>query len=223
MGGTASRPLSNFLMNKYILSLLLTLFSLVSCVDKPSAGGEVTPEESLSSNTSHQGDSIPQFSRINASGITKLVVFIRDSVAVYVNGEKATCDHPNITVGNGTLSVSAIDSLTEHRIHEVRIYTPLLVSYNIDNCSEANLSGDDNCCPQFTLNINRCNVFHGNALLCADRVELNLNKMLMATFKLDCNLLTMRADSLQHVEVKGEPKQCTISGNSKDKVLIKKQ
>lgn len=182
----------------------------------------MTPEESLSSNTSHQGDSIPLFSQINASGITKLVVFIRDSVAVYVNGEKATCDHPNITVGSGTLNVSAIDLQTEHRIHEVRIYTPLLVSYNIDNCSEANLSGDVNSCPQFMLNINHCNVFHGNTAICADKVELNLNKMLMATFKLDCTRLTMRADSLQHVEVRGEPEHCTITGDSKDKVLIKK-
>lgn len=116
------------------------------------------------------------------------------------------------------LTVAAQDSLPEHRIREVRIYTPNLTSYRINNCGEANISGDAVVTSNFTLDINNCNVFRGNAVIRADHADISLNKMLMVKLKFAKSAVTIHANNLQRVELSGTTKALDIDGNAKDKV-----
>lgn len=159
------------------------------------------------------------FSQLQAEGIVHLVVFIRDSTAIHIDGKPVTQGDPRITISNGMLTVAAQDSLPEHRIHEVRIYTPNLTSYRVNNCGEANISGDAIVTDHFTLDINNCNTFRGNAAIRADHADISLNHMLMAKLKFAHAAVSINANNLQHVEVSGAT-TLTTDGNAKDNVII---
>ncbi len=158
------------------------------------------------------------FSQLQAEGIVHLVVFIRDSTAIHIDGCPVTQGDPRITITHDMLTVAAPDSLPEHRIHEVRIYTPNLTSYRINNCGEANISGDAVVASHFNLDINNCNIFRGNAVIRADHADISLNHMLMAKLKFAKSSVSLNANNLQYVELKGTTTSLSIEGNAKDKV-----
>lgn len=159
------------------------------------------------------------FNQLQAEGIVHLVVFIRDSTAIHIDGKPVTQGDPRITIAHGMLTVAAPDSLPQNRIHEVRIYTPNLTSYRINNCGEANISGDAIVASHFVLDINNCNTFRGNAVIRADHADISLNHMLMAKLKFAKSSVSLNANNLQHVEVSGAA-TLTTDGNAKDKVII---
>lgn len=159
------------------------------------------------------------FSQLQAEGIVHLVVFIRDSTAIHIDGHPVTQGDARITITHDMLTVAAPDSLPEHRIREVRIYTPSLTSYRVNNCGEANISGDAIVANHFTLDINNCNIFRGNAVIRADHADISLNRMLMAKLKFAKADVSINANNLQHVEVSGAA-TLTTAGNAKDKVII---
>lgn len=160
------------------------------------------------------------FNAIEAEGIVSLMVFVRDSTAIHIDGKCIKGDDDRITIHNGTLTIAAVDSLPEHRIHEVRIYTPQLGSYRINHCGEANLSGETLSCEEFHLDIRDCNTFRCNAQIETYRFIGKLENMLMATLKVDTRQFELTANRIQHVELRGDSDFSNVMGDSKDKITI---
>lgn len=199
-----------------ILSYILYLSSCTGdkakvVIDEPAPSVTVADADSTSAD-------ITLFHSLHAEGIIKLVVFLRDTLSVSIDGKTVDCSDSRVSLDDGMLRIAAVDSLPEHRIHEVRVYVPNLEYYRIRHCGEANLSGDADVSGKFAIDIYDCNVFRDNVTIRADHVDIRLDRMLMASFKLHCSDLSLYANRLQHVEVKGRVDQRTLSGDSEDKI-----
>ena len=155
------------------------------------------------------------------SGVTKVVVFIRDSSSVMIDGRQVGNGDPRICIKEGVLHVSPIDKSEESSIQSVRIYTPTLDKYVVKDCGEANLSGDTLRSKRFVLNVQKCNVFRGNACLAVANVNVTFHKMLMANLDLKSIDFTMKADSVQYINLKGSTRFSKASyGQKKGRVDI---
>lgn len=163
---------------------------------------------------------LQDFHAIEVSGVSKVVVFIRDSTSVKLNDEDVMPGDRRVSIEDGVLTIAPADTVKEHRINNVRIYTPRLDRYVISDCSEANLSGDTLGCKKFLLDIHRCNIFRGNACIICSDLSIGLQKMLMAKFDVQASSLSLKADSLQHVELKGTAKTFTLDCPDRIKPFI---
>lgn len=203
-------------MLKKIWAAFILLFLLIGC----HSGGK----KSNSSNSvisMFEGDETWQgmksFHAIDASGVTKLVVFVRDSSSITIDGKQVNKGDPRIFIKNGVLHISPSDMSNDSLIQSVRIYTPVLERYDVKKCGEANLSGDTLKSNSFVLNVQRCNVFRGNACLAVSKVDVTFHKMLMAKLDLKSTDFSMKADSVQYINLKGVTRSSNISYDQKQK------
>lgn len=211
-------PLISVTMIKKLLILVLMLPLLMAChYGNKKQNGKSDDRSDTSVEGTWQG--IEPFHSIDVSGVTKVVVFIRDSTSVMIDGVHVENGDPRICIKNGLLHVSPIDKSTESSIQSVRIYTPTLDKYVVKDCGEANLSGDTLRSKRFVLNVQKCNVFRGNACLAVANVNATFHKMLMANLDLKSIDFTMKADSVQYIALKGSTRfSKTTYGQKKGRV-----
>ena len=156
-------PLISVTMMKKLLILVLLLPMLAAChYGNKKQNGISYDCDGTSVEGTWQG--IEPFHCIDVSGVTKVVVFIRDSSSVMIDGRQVGNGDPRICIKEGVLHVSPIDKSEESSIQSVRIYTPTLDKYVVKDCGEANLSGDTLRSKRFVLNVQKCNVFRGKCL-----------------------------------------------------------
>lgn len=65
------------------------------------------------------------------------------------------------------------------------------------------MSGDTLRSKRFILDVQKCNVFRGNACLAVADINVTFHKMLMAKLDLKSIDFTMKADSVQYIALKG--------------------
>lgn len=196
-------------MNFKIVVLLSFILILYSC-QNDRRQRETSPDKNVSVEECADDVCFETFSVIDASRVTKLVVFIRDSTAISIDGQKVSAADKRISVANGVLKVAPVDTLKKHRIKSVRIYTPYLEQYNIRDCGEANISGNAVVGGKFVLNIEHCNLFRGNSYIVCNDVDLSFSQMLMSKINVRCRNLYVKARKTQHVELKGSACECTF-------------
>ena len=121
-------PLISVTMIKKLLILVLMLLLLVACHYGNKKQNEKSDDRS---DTSVEGtwQGIEPFHSIDVSGVTKVVVFIRDSTSVVIDGLHVENGDPRICIKEGVLHVSPIDKSKDSSIQSVRIYTPKLDKY----------------------------------------------------------------------------------------------
>lgn len=186
--------------------------------DKPQGNADNRTGFVVAEGNGWQG--LQDFHAIEVSGVTKVVVFVRDSTSVKLDDEELTPGDKRVSIEDGVLTIAPEDTLKAHRIKSVRIYTPRLDRYVISDCGEANLSGDTLRCENFLLDVRRCNIFRGNACIICSDLGIGLQKMLMAKFDIQAASLSLKADSLQHVELKGSAKTLTLDAPDRIKPFI---
>lgn len=213
-------PLISVTMIKKLLILVLLLPMLAAChYGNKKQNGISYDGDDTSVEGTWQG--IEPFHCIDVSGVTKVVVFIRDSSSVMIDGRQVGKGDPRICINEGVLHVSPIDKSEESSIQSVRIYTPTLDKYVVKDCGEANLSGDTLRSKRFVLNVQKCNVFRGNACLAVANVNATFHKMLMANLDLKSIDFTMKADSVQYINLIGSTRFSKTSyGQKKGRVDI---
>lgn len=211
-------PLISVTMIKKLLILVLLLPMLAAChYGNKKQNGISYDGDDTSVEGTWQG--IEPFHCIDVSGVTKVVVFIRDSSSVMIDGRQVGKGDPRICINEGVLHVSPIDKSEESSIQSVRIYTPTLNKYVVKDCGEANLSGDTLRSKRFVLNVQKCNVFRGNACLAVADINVTFHKMLMAKLDLKSIDFTMKADSVQYIALKGSTRfSKTTYGQKKGRV-----
>lgn len=163
---------------------------------------------------------LEDFHAIEVSGVTKVVVFIRDTAAVHIDDEAVQPGDKRVSIDSGTLHIAPVDAAKAHRIQSVRIYTPQLDCYTISDCGEANISGDTLCGEKFLLDVRRCNIFRGNTYIICKEIDIRLHKMLMAQLRMQGERVSLRADSLQHVELNGQAGSFALDAPDRIRPLI---
>lgn len=184
---------------------MLTLM-LAACNSRqrkqPSAFSIIDADQPMTSDGQWMG--MEDFDVIKVSGVSKVVVFVRDSLMVKIDGEDVKQGDERVHIQDGVLTIAPKDTLKESHIKSVRIYTPRLKQYVVHDCAEANISGDTLAMTHFTLDVKRTHLFRGNACLKCDKIDISLSKMLMAKFDVQAATLNVQAERMQHLELKGK-------------------